>query len=130
MKREFRYSEDADISETYLTPTDIKQYVFCPRVTYFTRVLKMKPVLGSQQEAGKKSHKQLMKLENRRKRLLKSELPFSVKNRLFEVHLVSEKLEVRGVVDLLLTTKEDELIPVEFKMMTSNKGQVHLDHHQ
>jgi CRISPR-associated exonuclease Cas4 len=128
MKREFRYSEDSDVSETYLTPTDIKQFVFCPRVTYFTRVLKMKPILGSQQEAGKKTHKKLKGLENRRKRFLKTKLPFSVKSRVFEEHLVSEKFGVRGVVDLLLTTTQDELIPVEFKMMRSNRGHVLMDH--
>ncbi|RLI53267.1 MAG: CRISPR-associated protein Cas4 [Candidatus Thorarchaeota archaeon] len=128
MKREFRYSETKDVSETYITPTDVKQYVFCPRVTYFTRVMHLKPIMGSQQEAGRQSHNNVAALERRRKRPLKSELPFIVREREFEKSLESERLGVRGRIDLLLVTDLGEMIPVEIKMMTSHRGQVLFDH--
>jgi CRISPR-associated exonuclease Cas4 len=128
MPRKYRFSETADVTETYITPTDVKQYVFCPRVTYFTRVMKIKPILGSQQEAGKKSHEHLSILETRRKRTLKTELPFVVKSKEYEKVLVSERLGVSGKLDMLITTNQNEFIPVEFKMMFSNKGKVLLDH--
>ncbi len=128
MPRKYRFSERADVAESYITPTDIKQYTFCPRVTYFTRVMKIKPILGSQQKAGKKSHEHLSILETRRKRTLKRDLPFVVKSKEFEKALVSERLGVSGKLDMLITTDENELIPVEFKMMFSNRGTVLLDH--
>jgi len=126
--RKYQYSERADVAESYITPTDIKQFVFCPRVTYFTRVMKLKPVLGSQQEAGKKSHERLSALENRRRRALKTDLPFVVKTKEFEKALVSERLGVSGKLDMLIVTTQNEFIPVEFKMMFSNRGKVLLDH--
>ncbi len=128
MPRTYRFSETSDISETYITPTDIKQYTFCPRVTYFTRVMKIKPIIGSQQKAGKQSHEHLSILETRRKRTLKTDLPFIVKSKEFEKALVSKRLGVSGKLDMLITTDENELIPVEFKMMFSNRGKVLLDH--
>jgi CRISPR-associated exonuclease Cas4 len=128
MKREYRYSEESDVSEFYVTATDVKQYVFCPRVTYFTRVMKLDPIMGSQQEAGKKSHRILVNLESRRRRTLKTELPFVVKRKEFERKVASERIGARGIVDLLVHTEDDELIPVEFKMMSSNRGRVLQDH--
>ena len=121
-------SEHADVSEDYITPTDVKQYVFCPRVTYFTRVARLKPIMGSQQEAGQKSHDYLTSLEKRRQSILKASLPFESKSKEFDVYLVSEKLRVHGRLDMLLTTNENELIPIEFKDMFSNKGRVLHDH--
>jgi CRISPR-associated exonuclease Cas4 len=121
-------SEHADVTEDYITPTDVKQFVFCPRVTYFTRVARLKPIMGSQQEAGQKSHDYLTSLEKRRQSILKASLPFESKSKEFDVYLLSEKLRVRGRLDMLLTTTENERIPIEFKDMFSNKGRILLDH--
>jgi CRISPR-associated protein Cas4 len=84
--------------------------------------------MGSQQEAGQKSHDYLTSLEKRRQSILKASLPFESKSKEFDVYLVSEKLRVRGRLDMLLTTTENELIPIEFKDMFSNKGRILLDH--
>lgn len=128
MSREYHYSEDTDVSEFFLNPTDLKQFVFCPRVTYFTRVMRLKPVMGSQQESGKKSHETLSHLEERRHGSLKTELPFSVTSKELDVKLSSERLGVQGRLDMLLHTGDGEYIPVEFKEMSSHRGEVHLDH--
>ncbi|MHA1929503.1 MAG: CRISPR-associated protein Cas4 [Candidatus Thorarchaeota archaeon] len=128
MSRKSRSSEHSDVAEQYLSPTDVKQYVFCPRVTYFTRVMKLRPIMGSQQEAGKKSHDKLAKLEKRRKYPLKTKLPLIVKTKEFEIPLISNRYKVRGRLDMLILTHEGEWIPVEFKDMRSNKRKLHLDH--
>jgi len=128
MARRYRSSEHIDVTEQYLTPTDIKQYVFCPRVTYFTRVMRLRPIVGSQQEESQKSHERLAELEKRRESLLKKKLPFTVIKKEFEVSLRSDRLRVRGKADLIVTTDRGEIIPVEFKAMTSNRGHIHLDH--
>jgi len=111
-----------------LTPTDVKQFVFCPRVTYFTRVMRLRPIVGSQQEAARDSHSRLAHLERRRKSLLRQKFPFKVARREFDVFLQSARLGVRGRADLIVTTEDGELIPVEAKAMSSNKGGIHLDH--
>jgi CRISPR-associated exonuclease Cas4 len=128
MKRKLWSSEHTDISEKYITPTDVKQFVFCPRVTYFTKVMRLKPIMGSQQEAGKKSHDKLSRLEKRRQSLLKAKLPISIEHKQFDVSLVSNKLEAMGRLDMLVQTSAKEYIPVEFKDMFSNRGKLHLDH--
>ncbi len=128
MRRDFPSSRDTDIEEQYLAPTDVKQYVFCPRVTYFTRVMHLRPVMGSQQEAAKKTHEKVSGLEKRRKRTLKTDLPFDVAEKTFDVHLVSDRLQVHGRLDMLIETTAGEFIPVEFKDMESNRGRVRLDH--
>ena len=123
-----RSSEHSDVSEKFLTPTDVKQYIFCPRVTFFTRVMRLRPIMGSQQEAGKKSHDKLTILEERRKSLLKSNMSFDIKSKKFDINLLSNRLGVKGRLDMLLITKDKEYIPVEFKDMYSRRGNVHLDH--
>ena len=128
MKREFRYSEDRDVGELYISPTDLKQFVFCPRVVFFNRVMRLRPIMGAQQEAAQKSHDRLMNLEKRRSTvLLKLDISRPVKKQ-FEVPLQSESLGVKGRLDMLVVSADGEYIPIEFKEMYSNRGQVRLDH--
>ncbi len=128
MKRESRFTEFTDAGEGYITPTDIKQYVFCPRVTYFTRVMQLRPIVGSQQDAAKKSHDRLAELEKRRESILKTDIPAEIESKAFEVYLRSEELQAHGVLDMLVITADGEHIPIEFKAMSSKRGQILLDH--
>jgi CRISPR-associated exonuclease Cas4 len=128
MPRESQYSKITDVEEEYLTATDVKQYVFCPLVTYFTRVMRLRPIMGSQQEEAKKTHKKTAELEQRRESLLKVNLPFKVQQKLFDVAVVSERLCAHGRLDMLVITEQGERIPVEFKAMQSQRGQAHSDH--
>ena len=43
----------SDVAEEFVSVTDIKHYVYCPRLVYFDRVLHATPAFGSQQEEGK-----------------------------------------------------------------------------
>jgi len=128
MSGRFQYSRISDVDEDYLTATDVKQYVFCPLVTYYTRVMRLKPIMGSQQEEAKKTHDKTAILEGRRESLLKARLPFEVIEKLFDLPVVSERLRAQGRLDMLAITDRGERIPVEFKAMLSYRGQVHLDH--
>lgn len=84
--------------------------------------------MDSQQEAGKKSHEKLITLEDRRKTILKANLPFFDSLKRFDVYLRCDRMGVRGRLDMVLETTEGELIPVEFKSTASNRGNPHLDH--
>jgi CRISPR/Cas system-associated exonuclease Cas4 (RecB family) len=57
----------SDVAEDFVSVTDIKHYVYCPRLVYFDRVLHATPVFGSQQKEGKESHEDYVTKELRRK---------------------------------------------------------------
>ena len=57
----------SDIAEDFVTVTGIKQYVYCPRIVYFDRVLHATPLFGSQQEDSKELHEDYVRKELRRK---------------------------------------------------------------
>jgi CRISPR-associated protein Cas4 len=84
--------------------------------------------MGSQQEDAKKSHQILSDLERRRKSIMKSDLPFDFKTKEFDVPLQSNRLGIHGRLDMVIETSDSELIPVEFKVMKSNRGRVRMDH--
>jgi len=57
----------SDVAEEFVSVTDIKHYVYCPRLVYFDRVLHATPVFGSQQEDSKELHEDYVRKELRRK---------------------------------------------------------------
>jgi CRISPR/Cas system-associated exonuclease Cas4 (RecB family) len=57
----------SDVAEFFVSVTDVKHYVYCPRLIYFDRVLHATPIFGSQQEEGKESHEDYVAKELRRK---------------------------------------------------------------
>jgi CRISPR/Cas system-associated exonuclease Cas4 (RecB family) len=57
----------SDVAEEFVSVTDIKHYVYCPRLVYFDRVLHAAPVFGSQQEDSKELHEDYVRKELRRK---------------------------------------------------------------
>jgi CRISPR-associated exonuclease Cas4 len=91
--------------------SDIKQYMYCPRVIYFNYVMPVDKKTSYKMEEGKLEHLKLEKLENRRKlrryRIDEGE-------RCFRTFLKSERLGLQGILDLHLITP-DGYYPVEFK---------------
>ena len=85
------------------------------------------PILGSQQEASKTIHEKLEEKEKRRKAALFYSSQFETAQKMFRVPLESEKLKLRGNLDLLIYSNS-EYIPVEYKEMSSDKGKLWLDH--
>lgn len=92
------------------------------------KVMRLQLMTGFQQKTGKKSHDKLTDLERRRKSVLSVKMPFEVASKDFDVLLSSETTGVRRKLDMLVTTKAGELVPVEFKAMKSNRGRIHPDH--
>ena len=110
-----------------VTPTDVKQYIFCPLIPYYQRVLGLKPVLDFQQSESKEMHEELRRKVGRReypirdRRLVNAEV--------LDVGLLySERLNALGRPDMVLKIGDGELTPVDFKLMKSNKGRAWDDH--
>ena len=94
-----------------LRVSDIKQYVYCPRVLYFTYVLPVDKKVTRKMTYGQDCHVELDRLEKRRK-LKRYNL--SEGERKFHTHLYSPRLGLEGKLDLHIVCGQ-ELIPVEFK---------------
>lgn len=104
-----------------LTVSDIKQYVYCPRIVYFTYCLPVRRPLTYKMVEGGKQHERTAELERRR-----SLRAYGLEEgeRHFDVRLYSERLGLSGLLDMVIVTPE-EPIPVEFKYST---GKVGLNH--
>jgi CRISPR-associated exonuclease Cas4 len=117
----------SDVEEAYLSVTDLKHYLYCPRIIYFDKVIHADPILGAQQEASKDTHQELERKEKRRSGAVFYSPEFDTAEKTYRVALQSEKLRLRGILDLLIRTG-DEYLPVEYKEMQSDRGKIWPDH--
>lgn len=118
----------SDVAEFFISVTDVKHYVYCPRLVYFDRVLHATPVFGSQQEEGKESHEDQVAKELRRKDAVYYSKEFWGAEKQLFVPLTSQRLGLQGNVDLIIHTARGEYVPVEYKNMLSDHGRVCMDH--
>ena len=118
----------SDVAEFFVSVTDVKHYVYCPRLVYFDRVLHATPVFGSQQEEGKESHEDYVGKELRRKDAIYYSPEFVGAEKLLFNPLSSDALGLQGNVDLIIKTAKGEFVPVEYKNMRSDDGRVCMDH--
>jgi CRISPR-associated exonuclease Cas4 len=106
---------DADVAVPWRV-TDLKQYVYCPRILYYHTCLprvrpttyKMQASVEQHDVAGKKERRRSLRVYG----LTQGE-------RHFNVQLISERLGMRGEVDLVIETEasaQPEAIPVDYKL--------------
>ncbi|MBE0481069.1 MAG: CRISPR-associated protein Cas4 [Dehalococcoidia bacterium] len=105
-----------------LTVSDIKQFVYCPRVVFFTYTLppRRRPATYKMEE-GRIEHDHVAGLEQRRG--LRA-YGLSEGERLFNVSLHSARLALSGKLDMVILAG-DEVIPVDFK---NSGGGIGLNH--
>jgi CRISPR-associated exonuclease Cas4 len=118
----------SDIAEEFVSVTDIKHYIYCPRLVYFDRVLHATPIFGSQQEDSKELHEDYVKKELRRIDAVYYSPEFVGAEKRMFTSLSSGSLGLQGNVDCIIKTAKGEYIPVEYKNMNSDKGKVCMDH--
>ena len=118
----------SDIAEEFVSVTDIKHYIYCPRLVYFDRVLHATPIFGSQQEDSKELHEDYVKKELRRIDAVYYSPEFVGAEKRMFTPLSSGSLGLQGNVDCIIKTAKGEYIPVEYKNMNSDKGKVCMDH--
>lgn len=118
----------SDIAEDFVSVTDIKQYIYCPRIVYFDRVLHATPIFGSQQEDSKELHEDYVKKELRRKDAVYYSPEFVGAEKLLFVSFSSSTLGLQGNVDCMIKTASGEYVPVEYKNMNSDKGRICMQH--
>ncbi|MDH7482697.1 MAG: CRISPR-associated protein Cas4 [Armatimonadota bacterium] len=101
-------------SQFLVRVSDIKQWLYCPRVVYFTYVMPVRRKVTTKMKVGLDKHEVISALERRRKL---REYGIIEGKRLFHVALKSQKLGLTGVLDLLLIAGSD-YYPVDFKDTT------------
>lgn len=95
-----------------LTVTDIRQHVYCPRIPYYQYTMPLERPVTGKMDLGKEEHDSTSAKEARR--TLKT-YGLEEGERHFGVGLYSEKLRLRGKIDMVIRTSR-ETIPVEYKM--------------
>jgi CRISPR-associated exonuclease Cas4 len=118
----------SDVAEEFISVTDIKQYIYCPRIVYFDRVLHATPIFGSQQEDSKELHEDYVKKELRRKDAVYYSPEFVGAEKILFTTLSSSRYGLQGNMDCIIKTARAEYIPVEYKNMNSDKGRVFMQH--
>lgn len=104
-----------------LTVSDVKQFVYCPRVVYFTYSLPQRRPTTYKMHEGKLEHEHVAELEERRS--LKA-YGLAEGERQFNVALYSDRLGLSGKLDMVILVP-GEVIPVDFKNSGAGVGLNH-----
>jgi CRISPR-associated exonuclease Cas4 len=107
---------------TQLRVSDLKQFIYCPRVVFYNYVMPIEKVTTFKMDHGKIAEGKIDRLENRRK-LKKYGLSDGKKE--FHKHLYSKNFGLSGKIDLLIKTHKS-YYPVDFKYTTSQPHKNHL----
>lgn len=117
----------SDVEEDLLSVTDVKDYVYCPRVVYFRRVLRARERMGSQQSDARERHVRLHAKEARRRGIVPHSRELAHGEKSFGVRLVSRRLGLQGTLDCLVRIG-GEYVPVDYKFTESDRGRVWTHH--
>lgn len=102
----------ATTTQFYITPSDMLEYLYCPRFIYYQNVLDIPQNEDTRYkvQVGRTIHKkkQMQNPDYLRRRL-------GVVDKQTEVKLHSDKLGVRGIVDEILTLKDGTMAPLDYK---------------
>ena len=101
-----------------LRVSDLKQYIYCPRIIYYYYVLPIPRRVTRKMEYGKLEHVEISRLEKRRR--LKA-YGLLEGDRKFQVHLQSSRLGLHGLLDMIITTACGRYA-VEFKYSIGKIG--------
>jgi CRISPR-associated exonuclease Cas4 len=99
------------MTDAVLTVTDVKQWLYCPRVAYYMRCLPRVRPVTYRMTVAREAHDD--EADRERRRSLRS-YGLDTGERDFDVALSSATLGLRGKVDLVIR-RDDEVIPVEYK---------------
>ncbi len=105
-----------------LTVTDVRQWLYCPRVVYFLYGLGRRRPVTFKMEEGRRQHERAEALEARH---TLQAYGLSEGERVFQLRLRSARLGLNGIIDLAIRTSS-EAIPVDFKLTEGNVARNHL----
>lgn len=97
---------------TLLTPSEIIEYLYCPRFTYFMFVLDIQQHEEKRYkvQVGREIHDEKAQIN---KDYLRKKIGVTAKEQ--EVYLSSEDLHLKGIVDEVLTLNNGTMAPLDYK---------------
>ena len=105
----------------WLRATDLKQWVYCPRIVYYAYCMPLPPQPTAAMQRGRDLHVRVEFLERRRKLRAYN---LGAGERQFEIPLSSKRHGLSGKLDMLVTTPQGRF-PVDFKMTKGEVGENH-----
>jgi CRISPR-associated exonuclease Cas4 len=109
------------MEEDLIPVTDLRQFVYCPRIPYFARVLKAKPEPTKKMSLGKKLHERLHKIPS-------PNGPQGTYPSGFSVPVTSHRLGLTGIVDCI-SEENGEIVPYELKTGKAADQAIYQPHH-
>lgn len=103
------------VQQLELNVTDLKQYLYCPRIPYYFYVMPVPRPITYKMQHGVQEHVELDRLERRRGY---RSYGLTEGQRLFHLQIKSETLGLYGKLDLVITYEKKGVVhymPVEFK---------------
>lgn len=104
-------TKNSEGEKLWFNVTDVRQHLYCPRLLHFRLNQPLTHRLSYKMEEGSLMHQRAGELE--RRRTLRA-YGLSDGTRRFGVELASERLGIRGKLDMLIE-RQFETVPVEFK---------------
>jgi len=95
-----------------ITPSEVMEYLYCPRFTYFLNVLKIPQHEDKRYKVQKGREVHQQRLEQNRD-YIRKKIPMIKKEQ--NIYLSSGRLHVRGIVDEVLYLKDGSLAPADYK---------------
>jgi CRISPR-associated exonuclease Cas4 len=106
----------------YLRVSDVKQFLYCPRVVYYTYLMPVTKRPTTKMAQGKVEELNLDRLETRRKL---RRYGLAEGKRLFHQHLSSPRLMLSGKLDLLIVC-DNHYYPVDIKFTSGRPRRNHI----
>jgi len=119
---------EREVGEDYVTGTDIKNWIYCPLIVYYRKIMKAPIAVKSQQKEGKTVHEEELKRIIRRVGLAARKKKLDIIEKIIKKRILIEEESLYGEIDLVIKTRSKEIIPVELKNTQSNKGKPWPDH--
>lgn len=111
-------------AQVMITPSEVMEYLYCPRFTYFLNVLRIDQNEDKRfkVQKGRRIHEDRMK---NNKAYMRKKIPTIKKE--MDIYLADPELGIRGIVDEVLWLKNGTLAPVDYKY-TPHKETVYRTH--
>jgi len=116
---------DLPVSEGYVvTPSDVLEYVYCPRFVYFMNVLRIPQHQEKRYKVQRGRELHSTRAARSTDYLRKN---IGCVNKQVQVRIYSERLGLLGIVDEVLTLDDGTMAPLDYKW-AEWKGRVHRTH--
>lgn len=119
---------DPEERAEYISGTDVKNWVYCPLIVYYRKIMGAKPKIFEQQKAGMRKHVEMQNKIKRRIGIAARKNKLDIIHKEYNKIILNEKEKLIGLIDMVVVLKNREIVPIEIKSMKSNNGKAWRDH--